>query len=49
MVRKIKDKKSENRTFLLAAGGWSDIDAEKLIKDIHKSRKIDTKWDISFD
>lgn len=36
------------KRFLSAAGGWSDIDGNRLIKDIYKSRTRG-RWDINFD
>lgn len=39
----------KRKKFLSAAGGWSDIDADKLIKDIYEKRMINTRGDISLD
>lgn len=29
-----------------SAGGWSDIDTKKLIKDIYRSRKVSTRAEV---
>ena len=42
-------KKLKREKFLSAAGGWSDIDTDGLIKDIYKDRKKGTKRNIKFD
>ncbi|HLD97500.1 MAG TPA: hypothetical protein VI934_04105 [Candidatus Nanoarchaeia archaeon] len=39
----------KRKRFTAAAGGWKDIDTEKMIKDIYEGRKFGTKWDITFD
>ena len=39
----------KKRRFRAAAGGWKDLDTDKMIKEIYEGRKIGTKWDISFD
>ncbi len=43
------DEAEKKRRLKAAAGGWKDIDTEKMIKEIYEGRKIGTKWDISFD
>ena len=42
-------KNSKKKKFLSTAGGWSDIDVDKLIKDIYEGRKKGNKWDINLD
>ena len=39
----------KRKRFLSSAGGWSDIDSDKLIMDIYESRKKGTKWNVSLD
>ena len=39
----------KRRRFRSAAGGWKDVDTDKMIKEIYEGRKTGTKWDISFD
>lgn len=43
---KLNEKERRNR-FLSSAGGWSDIDTKKLIKDIYESRRRGTRWEMS--
>ena len=43
------DEAEKKRRFAAAAGGWKDVDTDKMIKEIYEGRKPGTKWDISFD
>jgi len=47
-IKKALEDFKKREKFLSAAGGWSDIDGDKLIKDIYKSRTKGTNWDVSF-
>jgi hypothetical protein len=38
-----KKTKADYEAFRSAAGGWKDVDTDKLIKDIYASRKISTR------
>lgn len=48
-IKRALENIKKKKRFLSAAGGWSDINTDKLIKDIYESRKKDTRWDISLD
>jgi len=48
-IKKALADLSNRKKFLSAAGGWSDIDGDRLIKDIYRSRLKGTKWKIGFD
>lgn len=48
-IKRALENIENRRRFLSAAGGWSDVDADKLIKDIYENRKIGVKKSISFD
>lgn len=38
-VRQRKFTPEEDASFLAAAGSWSDVDVDKLLKDIYESRQ----------
>ena len=48
-IKKALENINLRKRFLSSAGGWSDIDGDKLVKEIYKSRTKGTNWDISFD
>jgi len=48
-IKRALEEITKRKRFLSSAGGWSDIDSEKLIKDIYETRKKGTRWDINFD
>ncbi len=48
-IRKALADIEKRKRFRAAAGGWKDLDTDKMIKEIYEGRKIGTKWDISFD
>ncbi len=43
------DETEKKRSLAAAAGGWKDVDTDKMIKEIYEGRKTGTKWDTSFD
>lgn len=48
-IKKALEDFRRKKRFLSSAGGWSDLDGDKLIKDIYKSRRKGTKLNISLD
>ena len=39
----VKGRRPDFEAFRRAAGGWKDIDAEKLIRMIYRSRRVSTR------
>ncbi len=48
-AKKALEIREKKKRFLSSAGGWSDINGKKLIKDIYDSRGKGTRWSLSFD
>ncbi len=41
--RKRTKSKDDYEAFLASAGGWADVDTDKLIEDIYESRRISSR------
>ena len=39
----------KKRRFRAAAGGWKDVDTDKMIKEIYEGRRFGTRWDTTLD
>lgn len=48
-IKKALENIERKKRFLSAAGGFSDIDTNKLIEEIYENRKRGTRWDINLD
>jgi hypothetical protein len=48
-IKKTLEDIKNNKRFLSSAGGWSDMDCDKLIKEIYDNRAKGTRWDITLD
>lgn len=42
-VKKTLEGRSRRKDMLSAAGGWSDVDGDKLIKEIYEGRLLSTR------